>query len=298
MVQKQLQEPFYIENEKGQAILKLHRDGKVFAEDREVAVLKSNDELYDLNDQMIYTLNENGKVIDSDGIQIMEILPDGTATNNKGQIFKWSKSGKITIYTDKAYSLNPNNPKSYQAASLLLTLNNNFSENHTIQNLFPMTRFIKSMAKAYVKSGNYGGSTQHEIFPTVYNYSFFDGETSSKNEEFQSILNLYLQHTKVNNSVTLQEYLTHLYNNNTEKLQEIHSLNQDQDKVEMGNSHQTLASLFFVDDEAGTVLKINHYLAKLSWDEHTTNLNKFLQENAKHFSSQIPDEFYTKYYGR
>lgn len=168
------------------------------------------------------------------------------------------------------------------------------SNSYNQQNNSNMTIKIKSMVTGYVKSGNYGGSTQHEVFPSVYNYSFFDGETSSKNEEFQALINLYIQNIKVNNSVTLQEYLTHLYNNNTEKLNEIHS--QNQAKKEVGNSHQELPTLFFVDDDAGTVLQITPYLVKLSWNEHTTNLNKFLQENAKHFSSQIPDEFYTKYY--
>ena len=159
-----------------------------------------------------------------------------------------------------------------------------------------MVRFIKSMATGYVKSGNYGGSTQHKQFPSVYNYSYFNGETSEKNKEFQSIFNLYLQYTKVNNSVTLQDYLTHLLNNNTEKLQEIH--NQNQEKKEVGNSRQELPTLFFVDDEAGTVLRIDPYLVQLSWNQHSTNLNQFLQENATHFSSEIPDEFYTKYYGK
>ncbi|MCH7399700.1 hypothetical protein MM236_17015 [Belliella sp. DSM 107340] len=159
-----------------------------------------------------------------------------------------------------------------------------------------MTRFIKSMATGYVKSGNYGGSTQHEQFPSVYNYSYFNGETSEKNKEFQSLFNLYLQNIKVNNSVTLQDYLTHLLNNNTEKLKEIHS--QNQDKKEVGNSNQELPTLFFVDDEAGTVLRIDPYLVQLSWNKHTEKLNKFLQENATHFSSEIPDEFYIKYYGK
>ncbi len=164
------------------------------------------------------------------------------------------------------------------------------------QNYSNMIRFIKSMATGYVKSGNYGGSTQNEQFPSVYNYSYFNGETSEKNKEFQSIFNRYLQHTKVNNSVTLQDYLTHLLNNNTEKLQEIY--NQNQGKKEVGNSRQELPTLFFVDDEAGTVLRIDPYLVQLSWNQHSTNLNQFLQENATHFSSEIPDEFYTKYYGR
>ncbi|WPR76544.1 hypothetical protein [Algoriphagus sp. NG3] len=164
------------------------------------------------------------------------------------------------------------------------------------QNHSSMIRFIKSMATGYVKSGNYGGSTQHEQFPSVYNYSYFNGETSKKNKEFQSIFNRYLQHTRVNNSVTLQDYLTHLLNNNTEKLQEIH--NQNQGKKEIGNSRQELPTLFFVDDEAGTVLRIDPYLATLSWNQHSTNLNQFLQKNATHFSSEIPDEFFTKYYGK
>ncbi|MEA1785711.1 hypothetical protein U1E44_06390 [Arenibacter sp. GZD96] len=158
-----------------------------------------------------------------------------------------------------------------------------------------MTIDIKSIATAYLKSGTYGGSTQHEVFPTVYHYTHFDGYNSDKNEEFQSLFSTYIQTIKVNNSISLQEYLTYLYNNNSEKLQEIHR--KDQEKRAVGNSHVELAKLFFVDDEAGTVLRMDPYLVSLSHNEHSSNLHLFLQENATHFKSEIPDAFFTKYYG-
>ncbi|UUV21248.1 hypothetical protein [Paenimyroides aestuarii] len=158
------------------------------------------------------------------------------------------------------------------------------------------TMKIKSMATGYVKSGNYGGSVQKEQFPSVYKYSFFDGNNSSKNAEFQVIINEYLQSIKVNNTVSLQEYLEHLYNQNTAKLTEIH--NQPLDKKPVGNSLQELPTLFFVDDQAATVLRIDPNQVQLSWNAHTTKLNTFLQENATHFSSETPDEFYMKYYGK
>lgn len=167
---------------------------------------------------------------------------------------------------------------------------------HHQQHKSNTTMKIKSMATGYVKSGTYGGSVQKEIFPSVYNYSYFDGETSAKQEEFQFLLQHYFQNIKVNNTVSLQEYLEYLYSNDTAKLQEIH--NQPLDKKPVGDNRQELATLFFVDDEAGTVLRIDPYLVQLSWNQDITNLNRFLQENVKHFSSQIPDEFYTKYYGK
>lgn len=169
------------------------------------------------------------------------------------------------------------------------------SLNHTKQT--EMTSKIKAIATGYVKSGTYGGSTQSEVFPTVYHYSYFDGEQSALREEFQSLLTQYLVHVTVNNSVRLDEYLTYLYQHDIEKLKEIHAQKKQELKA-MGNSHQDLDKLFFVDDEAGTVLRVDPYLTDLSWNEQSNKLILFLQKNARHFSSQVPDDFFTEYYGK
>jgi hypothetical protein len=157
---------------------------------------------------------------------------------------------------------------------------------------------ISGVASAYVNSGNYGGSTQYEVFPSEYHYSYFDAndpKNSAQKEVFCKLITDYLESITVNNSVTLGEYLTYLYQNDTDKLREIHSSFHERKAV--GNIHQSLATLFFVDDKAGTVLRLDPYQTALSWDKTTTSLNEFLQENAQHFKGQIPDAFYMKYYG-
>ncbi len=165
------------------------------------------------------------------------------------------------------------------------------------QNKKIMTLKIKAMASGYVKSGNYGGSTQYEAFPSVYNYSHFDAMApgnEAKKETFEELITAYIDAIKVNNSVSLRAYLNYLYMNDTVKLQEIHS--NYNIRKEVGNVNQPLPILFFIDDEVNTVLSLSPYNTELTWNETTTKLNAFLQENAKQFSSTIPDEFYHTYF--
>lgn len=159
-----------------------------------------------------------------------------------------------------------------------------------------VTLQIKGIANGHIKSGNYGGSTQFEVFPSVYNYSYFDSDASEKKGEFEQLVNSYMQHTQVNNAHTLREYLAYLYLNNKDKLREIH--NNNQDIKPKGNIHQELPILFFIKDEEGSVLQIDPYRVTLSGNEHLNGLNLFLQENAYHFSSEIPDDFYKKHFAR
>lgn len=161
----------------------------------------------------------------------------------------------------------------------------------------PMKFKIKAIANGFIISGNYGGSTQFEVFPSEYNYSFYDTtdpKNESNNEIFEELMNHYLVNTMVNNCVSLQEYLELMYQNEYTKLGEIH--NQYHEIKPVGNSHQRLAVLFFVDDEKNTVLRLNPFQTHTKTNNHLSNLNLFLQKNAAHFSSKIPDDFFNNHY--
>lgn len=156
---------------------------------------------------------------------------------------------------------------------------------------------IKGIATAYIVSGNYGGSLDKEVFSSVYHYSYYytDNESSSKKRKhFNQIINDYLQSTLVNNSVNLSAYLDLVYRNDSIKLDEIHG--KYQPVGAKGNSTVNLPMLLFIDDREKTVVQIPIDQIKLNNTQSTNVLMSFLKENAKHFESQIPDEFFNKYY--
>lgn len=158
---------------------------------------------------------------------------------------------------------------------------------------------IAGYATAHVKSGNYGGSTQHEVFPTEYNYSYFDAndpQHADKQEEFTRLINAYIASIMVNDTIKLTDYLDLLYRKDDAALQQVHARHNVRRPV--GDSHQPKPALFFIQDAESTVLAIDPYHTALSSDATTTALHHFLREHAKHYHSTFQDAFYREHYGK
>jgi hypothetical protein len=156
---------------------------------------------------------------------------------------------------------------------------------------------INGIAMAHIVSGNFAGSLNEEVFPTVYHYSYYHTENESdlkKRKDFNHIVSDYLQHTKVNNRIKLSTYIDLLYLNDTIKLNEIHK--EHGDVKAKGSTMVKLPILFFVDDGQKKVIRLSLDKIELVHSESTSALMNFLQENAKHFESQIPDDFFNKHY--
>ncbi len=158
---------------------------------------------------------------------------------------------------------------------------------------------IAGYATAHVKSGNYGGSTQHEVFPTEYNYSYFDAndpQHADKQDEFTRLINEHIASITVNDTIKLADYLDLLYRQDAPALEKVHARYDVRRPV--GSAQQPKPILFFIQDADSTVLEIDPYRTILSSDATTTAFHLFLREHAKHFHSTIPDAFYQQHYGK
>ena len=158
---------------------------------------------------------------------------------------------------------------------------------------------IKAMVTASIRSGTYGGSTEREVFPSTFSYSRFSLDEHSDpelRETFTRLMQAYLATTLVNGDLTLQAYLALLHAGDTARLQDVHALQQE--KQALGSVHQPLSTLFFVDDAQGTVLRVDPYQTRLSWNEAADALNTFMREHATHVTTGMLDEFYNKYYNQ
>lgn len=159
-----------------------------------------------------------------------------------------------------------------------------------------MSLEISGYSVAHYKSGNYGGSTQHEVFPSEYYYTYFNVVLDNNQDykgEFQTLINHYVTEITVNNSVTLKEYLTYLYLNDTTKINEVHSKFDIRKPV--GSADQELSTLFFVDNNS-RVLEVSPYSVSLNWNDATTKLNVFLQKHAFQYKNIMKDEFLKTYH--
>ncbi len=156
---------------------------------------------------------------------------------------------------------------------------------------------IKGICTGHVKSGNYGGSAQYEVFPSVYHYSYYDkggDENEAQRREFDTITTAFLDRSKVNEYTVLRDYLYYIYIQDMEQIGETHA--RFGRRIAVGNSNQPIPILFFLEDEKNTVLALSPYNAEIGWDDDFGKLTDFLREHAYHFRSEMPDAFFSTHY--
>lgn len=163
----------------------------------------------------------------------------------------------------------------------------------TIDNNPPLR--LHRITTAYIDSGSFNGSLDYEVRPSVYHYSNYDA-TAEKNEEikkeFLSLLENYLDDTTVNNSLSLREYLTLLTSKDQEALTKVHKKVAPRPR---GASLQELPVLLFSGADRLPQFTIDLFEVDLK-GSGLTALYQFMYEHATHFSSAIPDAFFSANY--
>lgn len=157
---------------------------------------------------------------------------------------------------------------------------------------------ITMISTAFIESGSYGGSLPNEVFPSVYHYSKYNVSEEKKEEvstKFKAVCQAFLEETQVNDVVSLKEYLEYVEEKNQEKISAIHKENKNLRPT--GSKTQPLPLLIFTDKKDLPTFSLDSYNVSLR-GKGANQLYAFLKEYGYQFQSEIPDDFFTKYYKR
>lgn len=291
--------PFSIYNSLKVKIMQLDQQANVIVFDQIVGTLHKNGLLTNTDNDTIAYLNSDNYLISNNKV-IAKILENGTIEMNPAESLKWSKDGKLTLSPTEFLSVEPSNNKNYRNASILFiaysTLNESTVSNieiieneEILSNDFPP---ITQIVFASVESGNYGGSTANKIFPSNYTYAKYEWN-EDVDDGFMQTVNNYLNNSKVNDTITLAEYLKLLKDNNVPTLDKIHSTNQITHPK--GNKQLQLPILIFTQYHQVPTFSINPSIITIS-GSGATEMHEFMKKHAEHFSNEIPDSFFNSHY--
>lgn len=155
---------------------------------------------------------------------------------------------------------------------------------------------ITVISTAFMESGSYGGSLPNEVFPSVYHYSKYnvlEEKRSDISAKFKEVCVDFLEETQVNDVVSLKEYLQYVEEKNQEKISAIHKANKEMRAT--GSKIQPLPLLIFTEKNDLPAFSLDSDDVSLR-GKGINQLYAFLKEYGYHFKSEIPDDFFTKYY--
>lgn len=309
---------FNISTEDGTELFRVDERGNVFANSEKVALLKDG-LLINLANDTIAILKQDHIVYDKSNKPITKILNDGTIDMGANKTLRWSNDGTFAIHSNQTISIKPNNKALYRQASLLFiayaTLENSDSsieittdsteiindttnantntENNMETDNSTNSLNITKISTAYIKSGSLNGSLPNNIRADVYNYTSFDVIKNAKQQTaFNNVFETFLDETKVNNLISLRAYLQLVKDNKTTELLKVHNALPTRP---IGNAISNLPILLFAENGSLPKYKIPLFDVDLT-GIGVSKMYQFLKTNGKHFSSEIPDEFFQTYY--
>jgi hypothetical protein len=154
---------------------------------------------------------------------------------------------------------------------------------------------VTQISTGFTNSGSLNGSLSNNIRPDVYNYTNYDGtkgESEDSRKEFDLLMERFLDHTKVNGVSSLRDYLLLCTNNNQTAIINIHEQLPQRPK---GTAISRKPILLFTGADSIPKYSIPLYNVNLS-GIGVSEMYQFLKSNGSHFSSEIPDGFFQKYY--
>lgn len=310
--------PFSIYSTNNIEVMNVSSLGEVTINNQKSGRIYLDGTLKNIKNDTIANLLEDGTLVASQK-PIAKILENGTIDMGLGPMLQWSENGTLTLNEKLAIRIEPNDPALYKYASILfitylsfesneeaLNLTNNLKNENMMNNhnslqnnmstetsaLPKISRYISGL----VATSNFNGSVNTNG-PTTHYYTDFDALKESNDAtktEFYTLFENYLDNTLVNESVTLRVYLTYQLNNNTEKLNEIHSKRPPQPK---GNSTINLPTLCYEEGKKAPTFILHPNNVELK-GMGMVFFDEFLAKHAHNFNNKEESEdiFYQQHF--